>query len=157
MQSRVDEEDDGTAPALRLETFLPYRLVQAAETISRDFSALYGERYGMTRPEWRVFATIGQFGRITAKAIGAHSALHKTKVSRAVASLEKRRWISREADTADRRVEHLALTREGARAYRDLANIAHRYERRLIDEIGNYAAVRLGAGIAAIEKRRRGE
>lgn len=157
MRVESPADDDSNAPALKLEAFLPYRLAQAAETISRDFSSLYNERYGMTRPEWRVFATIGQFGRITAKAIGAHSSLHKTKVSRAVASLEKRRWIAREADTADRRVEHLALTREGMRAYRDLAEIAHRYERRLIEEIGNYAAVRLSAGITAIEKRSRGE
>jgi DNA-binding MarR family transcriptional regulator len=140
-------------PILQLEAFLPYRLAQAAETVSRDFSALYGDRYGMTRPEWRVFATIGQFGRITAKAIGTHSALHKTKVSRAVHALERRHWVTRTPDEADRRVEHLELTRQGRRCYADMVGVAKSYEARLIGELGKAAAAKLDAGIAAIEKR----
>ena len=56
---------------------------------------------------------------MTATAIGAHSAMHKTKVSRAVAELEKRKWLTRTPDAADRRVEHLALTKAGAAAYRE--------------------------------------
>lgn len=140
-------------PALVLEAFLPYRLVRAAEDVSRDFAAHYHERYGLTRPEWRVLATIGQYGRITATAIGAHSSLHKTKVSRAVASLEKRRWIHRDADIDDRRVEHLELTGEGKRRYGDLVGVARRYEETLIHRIGGDAARNLEAGIAAIESR----
>lgn len=105
---------------LDLETFLPYRLNRLADTISRDFARIYRDRHGLTRPEWRTLATLGQFGTMTATAIGDHSAMHKTKVSRAVAALAKRQWLQREADASDRRVEHLTLTRAGAAAYREL-------------------------------------
>jgi hypothetical protein len=92
--------------ALALEGFLPYRLARAAEIISRQFATLYRERHGLTRPEWRTLATIGQFKRITATEIGAHSSMHKTKVSRAIRALEDRNWITREIDQTDRRIDN---------------------------------------------------
>ena len=78
--SRKPPEDGLDNAPLALEGFLPYRLARAAEQVSRQFAALYRERHGMTRPEWRTLATIGQFNRITATAIGQHSSMHKTKV-----------------------------------------------------------------------------
>ena len=140
--------DDDT---LALEGFLPYRLARAAETVSRQFAALYRERHGMTRPEWRTLATVGQFNRITATEIGRHSSMHKTKVSRAIRALEERKWITRQADRTDRRIEHIELTREGRQHYRDLVTLARSYEARLVGLLGEPGARQLDAGIHAIE------
>lgn len=145
---RPDAED---APHLALETFLPYRLARAAEEVSQRFAAHYRARYGLTRPEWRTLATVGQFGRITAKAIGGHSSMHKTKVSRAVAALERRRWLARTTDPGDRRVEHITLTPEGRRHYAALVDVALAFERELVALIGPEATARLAEGLAAIE------
>ena len=119
------------AERLELESFLPYRLNRLTDAVSREFSALYRERYGITRPEWRLLATLGQYGTMTATEIGRHSSMHKTKVSRAVTALEKRRWVARETSEADRRVEQLRLTKAGMDAYRDMVPLAKDYERRL--------------------------
>ena len=54
--------------------------------------------------------TLGQFGVMTGKAIGAHTHMHKTKVSRAVALLEKRKLVVRRANRADMRESFLSLT-----------------------------------------------
>ena len=86
----------GTAP-LKLEDFLPYRLNVVASLTSQALSRIYADRYGIGVPEWRVLVTLGQYGMMTGKAIGAHSHMHKTKVSRAVAVLEKRK-AARAAD-----------------------------------------------------------
>lgn len=145
--------DDPEHDTLALEGFLPYRLARAAEIISRQFATLYRERHGLTRPEWRTLATIGQFGRITATEIGAHSSMHKTKVSRAIRALEERKWIMRQADKTDRRIEHIELTREGRSHYRDLVKLARNYEARLVEMLGDSGAERLEAGISAIENR----
>ena len=75
---------------LKLEEFLPYRLNVAA-LASQALSRIYAERYGINVAEWRVLTTLGQYGAMTGKAVGAHSHMHKTKVSRAVAQLEKRK------------------------------------------------------------------
>ena len=65
------------ASSFALETFLPYRLVRIAERVSQDFAAIYRRRYGLSRPEWRCLAALGQFGTVTAKEIVAHSAMRQ--------------------------------------------------------------------------------
>ncbi len=120
---------------LDLERFLPYRLNRLADAVSRDFSRIYKEKFGLTRPEWRVLAALGEIGTMTATEVGRHSAQHKTKVSRAVASLEERRWLMRAEDEHDRRVERLSLTKAGQDAYRELVPLAKDFDRRLWEGI----------------------
>lgn len=136
---------------LALEAFLPYRLNRISELVSQRFAALYRQRYGLTRPEWRALAALGQFEHMTATAICQHSSMHKTKVSRAVASLSERKWVLRETDGSDRRIEHLSLTREGKRVYRDLARYAHDYSAELRQMCGESAYRQLETGLAALE------
>lgn len=116
---------------LALERFLPYRLNRLADAVSRDFARIYKERFGLTRPEWRVLAALGELGTMTATEAGRHSSQHKTKVSRAVAALEKRRWLTRRADESDRRVEQLTLTKAGQDAYRELVPHAKAFDNEL--------------------------
>ena len=119
-----------------LEHFLPYLLNQAAEASSLEFQQVYKDRYGMLRNEWRVLFHLGQFGRMTASDIGARAQIHKTKISRAVAKLEARRFLTRERDARDRRVEHLQLTAAGRSAFDDLRRVAERYDARLANMLG---------------------
>jgi DNA-binding MarR family transcriptional regulator len=136
--------DDGTADApagrddaapLKLEEFLPYRLNVVASVVSQALSRLYAVRYGIGVPEWRVLVTLGQFGMMTGKAVGAHSHMHKTKVSRAVALLEKRKLLARRANRADLRESFLSLTPAGRAIYEDMAPIALDFAKRLSDVI----------------------
>ncbi len=136
---------------LALESFLPYRLNRLAEAVSRDFSRIYKERFGLTRPEWRLLATLGQYGSMTATEIGAHSAMHKTKVSRAVSSLEQRRWLARKSDEHDRRSEQLALTKAGESAYRELVPLARAFEAELLNGLASRDKAAAMAGIEALE------
>jgi len=144
---------DEQASSFALETFLPYRLVRIAEQVSQDFAAIYRKRYGLSRPEWRCLAALGQFGTITAKEIVAHSAMHKTKVSRAVAELDRRGWLERQPDTEDRRMEKLRLTAAGRRAFRNIVPLADEFERALRADLGNRATEQILAGLEAFEKR----
>nr|WP_274427045.1 MarR family transcriptional regulator [Chelativorans sp. YIM 93263] len=137
---------------LVLEDFLPYRLNRLADAISRDFSKIYRDRYGLNRPEWRTLATLGQYGTMTATEIGAHSAMHKTKVSRAVVALAKRGWLKREADPSDRRVEHLTLTRNGISAYRALVPLASAYGEKLLAALAPEDQAKLSEGLRALEQ-----
>ncbi len=116
-----------------LQNFLPYLLNQAAEESSLAFQQVYKDRYGMLRTEWRVLFHLGIYGRMTAKEIGRRSKMHKTKISRAVAKLAERRYLTRERDEDDRRLEYLELTAAGARAYRDLRAVAVQYDSRLAE------------------------
>ena len=115
-----------------LRQFLPYVLNQAAEAASLNFQSVYKERYGMLRTEWRVLFHLGIYGEMTAREIGVKAKMHKTKISRAVQRLQERRFLTRVKDIDDRRFEHLALTKAGQAAYRDLRAIAAEYEAQLV-------------------------
>ncbi|MBM1170462.1 MarR family winged helix-turn-helix transcriptional regulator [Microvirga arabica] len=121
---------------LQLEQFLPYRLNRIAAAVSQDFRSVYGPHHDLTIPEWRVLATLGQFEAMSAKAIGRHSAMHKTKVSRAVRALEERRWLRRRPSQEDRREEILTLTTLGQKAYLEIVPKALAFERRLLEQLG---------------------
>lgn len=137
---------------LELENFLPYRLNRLAEAVSREFSRIYRDRTAMTRPEWRLLATLGQYGTMTATEIGRHSAMHKTKVSRAVRALEQRGWLKREAHAEDRRLEHLALTKAGMSVYRELVPLASAFEDRMLAAMTPDDREAVLKGLAALER-----
>ena len=135
-----------------LGEFLPYRLNRASERVSLGFAAQYRAKYKVTRPEWRALAALGSQGRMTATQLGAHSNMHKTKVSRAVFALGQRRWLRREENPADRREEYLELTSLGRRYYDELADMARAYEDELRERIGARGLDALRRGLAAVEK-----
>src|ERR1700681_4194912 len=109
------------AAPLKLDEFLPYRLNVVTSLVSQALSRIYVDRYGIGVPEWRILVTLGEFETMTAKAIGAHSHMHKTKVSRAVSALERRKLIVRRENRADRREAFLSLPPAGRTLYEELA------------------------------------
>lgn len=135
---------------LALEEFLPYRLNRLAAALSQAFRAVYGPHHDLTVPEWRVLATLGQFETMSAKEIGAHSAMHKTKVSRAVRALEERRWLTRRESPEDRREEILRLTPLGRKTYADIVPRALAFEAKILGTLGPDAG-RLLAAINDLE------
>jgi DNA-binding MarR family transcriptional regulator len=71
---------------------------------------------------------LGRYGDMTAREVCDRARIHKTKVSRAVAKLETRRFLKRTEVPTDRRNALLNLTKAGQSAYRDLAEQAHTYD-----------------------------
>jgi DNA-binding MarR family transcriptional regulator len=129
---KQDGQAEHEASMLQLEDFLPYRLNVAASNVSQGLAQIYSNRFGLDIPGWRVIATLGQMGQSTAKAIGAHSHMHKTKVSRAVSELEERRLIQRMINPSDKREMFLALTAAGKRTYADIVPLAKAYQQSLL-------------------------
>ncbi|MEL6170307.1 MAG: MarR family transcriptional regulator [Pseudomonadota bacterium] len=115
-----------------LEQFLPYLLNLAAEECGRGFQAVYKSRYGMLRTEWRVLFHLGLHGEMTARDISMRARTHKTKISRAVAALELKRFLKRDRSTRDRRHEVLRLTSAGEAAFDDLSATASAFDAKLV-------------------------
>lgn len=118
-------------PDLSLEDFLPYRLNMLAGLISQGFAHLCSDHFGISIPEWRVVAMLGQHGRQTSKAIGERSGMHKTMVSRAVGDLERRRLVERELNLADKREVFVTLTTTGRGIYDSIIPLAGEYSERM--------------------------
>jgi len=96
-----------------LTRFFPYRLAVLAERVSLAVSGVYAAPFDLTRAEWRVLAALDANGAMAAKDISPYSTLDKMQVSRAVARLEERGLVDREADARDRRAKILRLTKAG--------------------------------------------
>ncbi len=139
--------------ALKLEEFLPYRLNVCANLVSQALSRIYTERHKIGVPEWRVLVTLGQFGAMTAKAVGAHSHMHKTKVSRAVALLERRKLVTRRANRADLREAFLSLTPAGREIYSELAPMALEFARQLLEAVDSADHAALDRALKKLTER----
>jgi DNA-binding MarR family transcriptional regulator len=133
-----DAKPAGSAPAdmqpIQLEAFLPHRLNVLSSLVSQALSQVYA-KYGIGIPEWRILVSLGQFGVMTGKAIGARTHMHKTKVSRAVAQLEARRFVARKANRADLREAFLSLTPTGRAVYEELAPRARDFTEKLSEVV----------------------
>lgn len=126
---------DGTNAALTLDGFLPHRLSICAQSVSLALAKIHADRHQLGAPEWRVLVVLAECGSMTAKAIGQRGQMHKTKVSRAVAVLERRNLVIRRSNSADLREAFLSLTPAGRGLYEELAPGALEFADRLIAAI----------------------
>ena len=153
---------DGAQPAsaaaaaetglLKLDEFLPHRLNVLSSLVSQALTRVYGP-YGIGIPEWRVLVTLGENGVMTGKAVGAHTHMHKTKVSRAVAQLEQRKLVARRANRADMREAFLSLTPAGRTIYEELAPRALEFTQRLAEVVSPADRVAFDRAMKLLTKR----
>jgi DNA-binding MarR family transcriptional regulator len=115
-----------------LERFVPFRLNRLAAEVSRALARVYGERFGIDVPEWRIIATLGDRGQARAQDIALSTRMHKSVVSRAVARLIELGWVARTANARDRREAPLSLTGTGRDIYAELVPIVLDYQDRLL-------------------------
>src|SRR5262245_45931258 len=117
-----------------LDNFLPHQLNVLSSLVSQALTQVYAP-YGIGIPEWRVLVSLGEFQVMTGKAIGARTHMHKTKVSRAVAQLERRKLLVRRANRDDLREAFLSLTPAGRAIYEELAPRALEFMDRLAEVV----------------------
>jgi len=121
-----------TDTRLDLDHFLPYRLSVLTNRVSSAIARHYADRFGMTIPEWRVMAVLGQGGELSAREVAQRTAMDKVQVSRAVASLVTAKRVQRQADGTDGRVSRLSLTRKGSAIYDEIVPLALHLEELLL-------------------------
>jgi DNA-binding MarR family transcriptional regulator len=109
---------------LDLDHFLPYRLSILSNRASDAIARHYSERFGLSVPEWRVMAVLGQTPGLSARDVAARTAMDKVQVSRAVSSLVDARRVKRDEDETDGRVTRLSLTSKGQAIYDEVVPLA---------------------------------
>jgi len=129
--------------AFRIDEFLPYLLSRAAEAESLRFAHAYKDQHGLLRADWRTLFHLGTGGELAARDIVARTGEDKTQVSRAVARLEARGYLTRRRDPEDRRRERLALTPEGRAVFEVLMTAAAGHDAEIAGRIGDADLARL--------------
>jgi DNA-binding MarR family transcriptional regulator len=114
--------DAESSPSLPLDGFLPYRLVTAANAVSRLIARAYDDRFGLTVPEWRVMCVLAESGASSLGAISARLLMERAAAGRAARGLVRRR-LARPGEGRS-----FELTAEGARLHGEIAPLALAYE-----------------------------
>jgi DNA-binding MarR family transcriptional regulator len=135
-----DDAGRASRSELQLQSFLPYVLANLAEGVSAELSGIYGLQYGLSVPEWRVVANLAEHGTLNARQIVGFTSMEKSKVSRAVKSLDQRGLLSQRTASGDSRAKDLALTAEGVALYRKIVPGVLAWEQRLLEglDVGEY-------------------
>ena len=120
---------------LQLEAFLPYRLSLLSNAISGAIAAVYGDKFAISMPEWRIMMILAEYPDISADEVCRRTKIEKSVVSRAVARLLKRHLINRDVDEKDRRRSILRLSETGLSVYDEVMPIARDYEAKLLSDL----------------------
>jgi len=129
MSSRLPPTD------FRLDAFLPYRISVLASRVSRRFGRVYGSRFDLSIPEWRLIAHLAQGGAVSVREVFSKVDMDKPKVSRAARRLEDAGLIDKRTDTGDRRLVRLSLTTAGERLFREIEPLAKAFEASLLADL----------------------
>ncbi|HTT05740.1 MAG TPA: MarR family winged helix-turn-helix transcriptional regulator [Steroidobacteraceae bacterium] len=121
-----------TQRRLRLDDYLPYRLSVAANAVSQLIARAYVDRFGLTVPQWRLMAVLGENSPLTQQALCGRTVMDKVTVMRAERGLLQRRLLRRQPNAADGRSHRLSLTATGERMYAEVAPLALKYEALLL-------------------------
>ena len=120
---------------IELKRFLPYRLSVLTNLVSGAIADVYEQRFKLTIPEWRVIAVLARHPGLSAAEVAAHTRMDAVAVSRAVTRLLRASRIRRSIAAEDRRRSVLRLSVAGEAVYREIAPIALRYERSLLESL----------------------
>ncbi len=115
----------------RLSDFLPYRLSITSNAVSGRISQEYRSRFGLSIPEWRVMAVLGDAGGLTQRDLTRLTLMDKVAVNRACKVLEERGLVVREPNASDGRSHLLELTDAGSEMHGQIMPLALEMERQL--------------------------
>lgn len=145
--------DDETPIRLRLDRFRPYRLFVTANRVSRAIERLYRRRFGISVPEWRVIAVLGDSAPVSSGAIAERTAMGKAKVGRAVHRLVLKRLVVRSTHREDARQHLLTLSAKGHDVYARISRLALAPESELKSDLSATELATLERALAKLEAR----
>ncbi|WP_316861621.1 MarR family winged helix-turn-helix transcriptional regulator [uncultured Cohaesibacter sp.] len=115
------EEDGSLSPtsafadeqAFTLDNFLPYRILEISQGISRRIGKVLQERWDISLAEWQVLASLAKDGQVSVREVEPRTLLDTVAVSRAAKRLTDRKFIKREVNKQDKRLVVLKTTKKG--------------------------------------------
>lgn len=137
-------------PVLELESFLPYRLSVLSNRISQTIARAYSDRFGLSITQWRVMAVLGRYPGLSANELAERTAMDKVAVSRAVNALIAEGLLERAIHGDDRRRSVLRLSDAGHDIYDQIAPLALKYEKALLERLSRSQRASLFALLDAL-------
>jgi DNA-binding MarR family transcriptional regulator len=96
-----------------LGDLLIYRLGRLYGTAGAMTLRVCEGEFGIPRREWRLLAVLGECGELQPSVLAQRAELDRARTSRALAGLQAKGLVARQAVASDRRLAHVALTELG--------------------------------------------
>ena len=126
-------------PRRSLDDLLLYRLSRLLSVAGSMVIRLCEGRFGITRREWRLIATLASRGELGSSQLAEHAQLDRARTSKAVSSLVEKGLLSRTHPAGDRRQVLLQLTERGQAAVRRAVPAGDAHQRRPAGRTGRQA------------------
>ena len=132
-----------TSDNFNLSEFLPYKLSVLASRTTKMLSKIYGDKYGLSTPEWRVLAHVARREKMSVREIHDSVYLEKPAVSRAVAKLEKAGLLRKSTCETDHRLVEIELTDGGHDVFNGIVPEALSFEAAILSAFSAEEKVQL--------------
>ena len=136
-----------------LDDLLLYRMSRLLAVAGSMVIRLCEGRFGITRREWRLIATLASRGELNSSQLAEHAQLDRARTSKAVGSLVAKALVSRVARAGDRRQVQLALTAQGQALYDALFPLVTQINAELTDALGTDGAARFDDALRRLQAR----
>jgi DNA-binding MarR family transcriptional regulator len=108
------------------------RIVRLSELILRIGNLAFKDRFGVKPTDLRILVMLGAYQPISVNEVSRRTHVDKAWISRSLAGLLRRKLIRRVAHPSDSRAALLSLTPKGEALLREIAPVAERYQRQLL-------------------------
>jgi DNA-binding MarR family transcriptional regulator len=142
-----------TAPRRPLDDLLLYRLSRLLSVAGGMVIRLCEGRFGITRREWRLLATLASSGELGSSQLAQHAQLDRARTSKAVGTLVAKGLVSRTHPAGDRRQVVLSLTAQGQSVYDALYPIVTAINGELMSVLADGDAAALDAALVRLQAR----
>jgi len=150
MSSPAARGDGGARP---LDDLLLYRLSRLLSVAGGMVIRLCEGRFGITRREWRLIATLASRGELGSSQLAEHAQLDRARTSKAVSSLVGKQLVSRTQAGSDRRHVALRLTPAGLAVYEALFPLVSQINEHLLAVLGADREQAFDAMMAELQAR----
>ena len=136
-----------------LDDLLLYRLSRLLAVAGGMVIRLCEGRFGITRREWRLLATLASRGELSSSQLAEHAQLDRARTSKAVGSLVAKQLVSRTQPAGDRRQVVLRLSSKGQLLYDALFPLVAQINAELMTVLSDADAARLDEALHRLQAR----
>jgi DNA-binding MarR family transcriptional regulator len=159
MQQKTIHAEPSTGPKSTRPSFefgpshIPYRILLLSKMIDRVTAQHVRDTAQLSLAEWRVLTHVEMIGKCSAADVASVAYSDRAEVSRAVASLEQRGFVQREANPRNRRSSLVSLTEAGKSVHAAIRGERGKFYEQWLTDLSETERVALNAALEKVTRR----
>jgi len=132
---------------------IPYRILLLSKMIDRVTAQHVRDTAQLSLAEWRVLTHVEMIGKCSAAEVASVAYSDRAEVSRALASLEARGFVQREANPRNRKSSLVSLTEAGKSVHAAIRGERGKFYEQWLTDLSDEERVALNAALEKVTRR----